>query len=463
MTGFTDELVARTLERVSEPRIAAHRAARASLPPRSRCSRSLPAPGWRRPRSSASSRPAAGAAGPSARSAELAAATTTSLVVAADTEKAELALAYRRGRRREAPLRRGGARRHRVTSTFRRPRLSNAQRARARARPTPPDRRTPASTSSQCLQGGRRGGLRGAIVEFGAFKGGTTAWLARAAAHLGLEDCRSSASTAGPAFRRAGRCSTSTSTRVASSPISMPSAPTSSRSASSWSPATSRTPTATGRRAAAAGFFDTDNYSPARAALELCARPARGRWQHRVRPRCHRSATTSTRSASAWPPTRCSAPRASCTFTAPASSPSSPELLGQSLSGLEVDRARARSSRTIPPRCRCSCRHTSKPRRIVCSHSCAVRSRTSRCETSWLIVCSSEKSTCSTPSRNAVVAGVVEHERRDRLLDDVARPASSTSRTFGSLSRLTSKNDARRSATSPASPRRSGGTTSWKR
>lgn len=42
----------------------------------------------------------------------------------------------------------------------------------------------------QCLQGAAANQLRGAIVEFGAFKGGTTAWLARVAAHLGLGDCR---------------------------------------------------------------------------------------------------------------------------------------------------------------------------------------------------------------------------------------------------------------------------------
>lgn len=38
----------------------------------------------------------------------------------------------------------------------------------------------------QCLRAAAANGLRGAIIEFGAFKGGTTAWLARVAAHLGL-------------------------------------------------------------------------------------------------------------------------------------------------------------------------------------------------------------------------------------------------------------------------------------
>jgi len=35
----------------------------------------------------------------------------------------------------------------------------------------------------QCLQASAANGLSGAIVEFGAFKGGTTAWLARVAEH----------------------------------------------------------------------------------------------------------------------------------------------------------------------------------------------------------------------------------------------------------------------------------------
>lgn len=38
----------------------------------------------------------------------------------------------------------------------------------------------------QCLQAAAANGLQGAIVEFGSFKGGTTAWLARTASHLGL-------------------------------------------------------------------------------------------------------------------------------------------------------------------------------------------------------------------------------------------------------------------------------------
>ena len=38
----------------------------------------------------------------------------------------------------------------------------------------------------ECLSAAAANGLAGAIVEFGAFKGGTTAWLARVAARLGL-------------------------------------------------------------------------------------------------------------------------------------------------------------------------------------------------------------------------------------------------------------------------------------
>lgn len=39
----------------------------------------------------------------------------------------------------------------------------------------------------QCLRAAAANGLEGAIVEFGAFKGGTTAWLARTARRLGLQ------------------------------------------------------------------------------------------------------------------------------------------------------------------------------------------------------------------------------------------------------------------------------------
>ena len=124
----------------------------------------------------------------------------------------------------------------------------------------------------QCLQGAAASGLRGAIVEFGAFKGGTTAWLARVAAHLGLEDCRVIGldSWAGFPPRRSvldlyehPRCVftdldgvrayveplgveliagdiTETHSQLAGLPLLL-------------------------------CFFDTDNYSPARAALELCA------------------------------------------------------------------------------------------------------------------------------------------------------------------------------------------------
>lgn len=38
----------------------------------------------------------------------------------------------------------------------------------------------------QCLSAAAANGLRGAVVEFGAFKGGTTAWLARTCSALGL-------------------------------------------------------------------------------------------------------------------------------------------------------------------------------------------------------------------------------------------------------------------------------------
>lgn len=123
-----------------------------------------------------------------------------------------------------------------------------------------------------CLKAAAGAGLRGAIVEFGAFKGGTTAWLARAAAHLGLDGCRIIGldSWAGFPPRRSvldlyehPRCVftdldavrayverfgveliagdiTDTYRQLDGVPLLL-------------------------------AFFDTDNYSPARAALELCA------------------------------------------------------------------------------------------------------------------------------------------------------------------------------------------------
>jgi O-methyltransferase len=123
-----------------------------------------------------------------------------------------------------------------------------------------------------CLRAAARAGLRGAIVEFGAFKGGTTAWLARVAAHLGLEGCRIIGfdSWAGFPQRRSvldlyehPRCVFTDlgAVRAYVEPLGVE--------------LIAGDIADTYRRLAGVplllAFFDTDNYSPTRAALEMCA------------------------------------------------------------------------------------------------------------------------------------------------------------------------------------------------
>lgn len=124
----------------------------------------------------------------------------------------------------------------------------------------------------QCLQAAAANGLRGAIVEFGAFKGGTTAWLARTATDLGLEGCRVIGfdSWAGFPPRRSvldlyehPRCvfTDFDAVREYTEPFGVELVPgdiTDSYRQLEGEPLL-------------LCFFDTDNYSPARAALELCA------------------------------------------------------------------------------------------------------------------------------------------------------------------------------------------------
>ena len=125
----------------------------------------------------------------------------------------------------------------------------------------------------QCLQAAAANGLRGAIVEFGAFKGGTTAWLARVAAHLGLHDCRVIGfdSWAGFPPRRSvldlyehPRCvfTDFDAVRAYVEPFGV----------ELIAGDIAETYTALEDEPLLVCFFDTDNYSPARAALELCAR-----------------------------------------------------------------------------------------------------------------------------------------------------------------------------------------------
>jgi O-methyltransferase len=125
----------------------------------------------------------------------------------------------------------------------------------------------------QCLKATARAGRRGAIVEFGAFKGGTTAWLARVAVHLRLEGCRVIGldSWAGFPPRRSvldlyehPRCvfTDLDAVRAYVEPFGV----------ELIAGDISDTYRALEGEPLLLALFDTDNYSPARAALDLCAR-----------------------------------------------------------------------------------------------------------------------------------------------------------------------------------------------
>lgn len=123
-----------------------------------------------------------------------------------------------------------------------------------------------------CLQAAAAHDLRGAIVEFGAFKGGTTAWLARVAEHLGLTDSQVIGfdSWAGFPPRRSvldlyqhPRCvfTDLDAVRAYTEPLGV----------ELVAGDIAETYRQLEGRPLLLCFFDTDNYSPARAALELCA------------------------------------------------------------------------------------------------------------------------------------------------------------------------------------------------
>lgn len=122
-----------------------------------------------------------------------------------------------------------------------------------------------------CLRAAAAADLRGAIVEFGAFKGGTTAWLARSAARLGLNDCPVIGldSWAGFPPRRSvldlyehPRCvfTDLDAVRAYLDPLGV----------RLIAGDISETYRQLEGQPLLLAFFDTDNYSPARAALELC-------------------------------------------------------------------------------------------------------------------------------------------------------------------------------------------------
>jgi O-methyltransferase len=122
----------------------------------------------------------------------------------------------------------------------------------------------------QCLRAAAANGLRGAIVEFGAFKGGTTAWLARTASRLGLESKVVGFDTwEGFPERRSlldlyrhPRCvfTDLDAVRAYTEPYGIELVPGD----------ISETYKRLKGEPLILCFFDTDNYSPTRAALELC-------------------------------------------------------------------------------------------------------------------------------------------------------------------------------------------------
>lgn len=123
----------------------------------------------------------------------------------------------------------------------------------------------------QCLKAAAENGLRGAIVEFGAFKGGTTAWLARTAHRLGLRDVKVIGfdTWAGFPERRSlldlyehPRCvfGDLPAVRAYTEPYGIELVPGD----------ISETYRRLEGEPLLLCFFDTDNYSPTRAALELC-------------------------------------------------------------------------------------------------------------------------------------------------------------------------------------------------
>lgn len=125
----------------------------------------------------------------------------------------------------------------------------------------------------QCLKAAAANDLRGAIVEFGAFKGGTTAWLARAAQRLGLKDCPViglDSWTGFPARRSVldlyehPRCvfSDFDAVRAYTEPFGI----------ELIAGDISETYGQLEGRPLLLCFFDTDNYSPTRLALELASR-----------------------------------------------------------------------------------------------------------------------------------------------------------------------------------------------
>lgn len=123
-----------------------------------------------------------------------------------------------------------------------------------------------------CLKAAAAAGLQGAIVEFGAFKGGTTAWLARCVKALGLNASPVIGLDSWSGFPpRRSLLDMYEHPRCMFSDLDAVRAYTEPFGVELIAGDISDTYLQLKGRPLLLCFFDTDNYSPARAALDLCA------------------------------------------------------------------------------------------------------------------------------------------------------------------------------------------------
>ncbi len=123
----------------------------------------------------------------------------------------------------------------------------------------------------QCLRAAADNRLRGAIVEFGAFKGGTTAWLARVASRLGLGAKVIGFDTWDGFPARQSLLDLYSHPRCVFTDLQAVRAYTEPYGVELVPGDISGTYERLRGERLILCFFDTDNYSPTRAALELCA------------------------------------------------------------------------------------------------------------------------------------------------------------------------------------------------
>jgi O-methyltransferase len=123
----------------------------------------------------------------------------------------------------------------------------------------------------QCLRTAAANDLSGAIVEFGAFKGGTTAWLARVAKRLGLVGCKVIGFDTWSGFpERRSVLDMYQHPRCVFADLDAVRAYTNPYGIELIAGDIVETYRQLEGEPLLLCFFDTDNYSPTRAALELC-------------------------------------------------------------------------------------------------------------------------------------------------------------------------------------------------